>query len=148
MWTCSLLSLYTLLPLYLSVLHVLLATQMTLSLGLGHHSTSRRVCHLFIFNFVLIIVFTFFLGATLVILSSQFTIVLKFFLSHNLRNARKCAWDLTVTSRGKGRAFWQPYVEEWDQPPKVNVNQWAGLAEVKGKVLRFAIKHCKFADSF
>jgi len=79
--------------------------------------------------------------ATLIILSSQSTIVLKFFLSHNLRNARKCAWDLTVASRGKGPAFWQPYVEEWDQPPKVNVKQWAGLAAVKGKVLRFAIKH-------
>jgi len=79
--------------------------------------------------------------ATLVILSSQLTIIFNFFLSHNLRSARKHAWDLTVASRAKRPAFWQPYIEEWDQPPKVDINQWVGVVEVKGKVLKFAIKH-------
>jgi hypothetical protein len=87
-----------------------------------------------------------FLGATLVILSSQLTIIFNFFLSHNLRIARKQAWDLVITSRGKGPAFWQPYIEEWDLPPRVNVNQWAGLGEVKGKILRFAFKHGRLAN--
>ena len=90
----------------------------------------------------------FYSGATLVILSSQLTSILTFFLSHNLRSARKHAWDLTVASRAKGPTFWRPYIEEWDQPPKVNVNQWAGSVEVKGKVLRFAIKRCKFVNNF
>jgi len=102
-----------------------------------------------VFMFVpLLIVFVFCSGATLVILSSQLTIILIFFLSHNLRSARKHAWDLTVTSRAKGPTFWQPYIEEWDQPPKVDVNQWAGFVEVKGKVLRFAIKCCEFVNIF
>jgi hypothetical protein len=83
----------------------------------------------------------FFSGATLVILSSQLTIIFNVFLLHNLRIARKRAWDLTIASRGKGPAFWQPYIEEWDLPPKVDVNQWAGLVEVKGKIRRFAFKH-------
>jgi len=78
--------------------------------------------------------------ATLVILSSQLTFLLKFFLSRNLRIARSRAWDQTIASRGKGPAFWQPYVEEWEQPPTVDVNQWAGLEKVKGNVLRFALK--------
>jgi hypothetical protein len=88
----------------------------------------------------------FYSGATLVILSSQITIIFKFFLSHNLRSACKHAWDLTVASRAKGPTFWQPYIEEWDEPPKVDVNQWAGSVEIKGRVLRFAIKHCEFCE--
>lgn len=87
-------------------------------------------------------------GATLVILSSQLTIIFTFFLSHNLHSARKHAWDLTVASRAKGPAFWQPYIEEWNQPPKVDVNQWGGFVEVKGKVLKFAIKHCESMNNF
>jgi len=83
-----------------------------------------------------------------VILSSQLTIIFNFFLSYNLRIARKHAWDLTVASRAKGPTFWQPYIEEWDQPPKVNVHQWTGFVGVKGKVLRFGIKHCKFMNNF
>ncbi|KAH9957835.1 hypothetical protein BC827DRAFT_1137325 [Russula dissimulans] len=78
--------------------------------------------------------------ATLVILSSQLTFIFKFFLSRNLRIARERTWDQTIASRGKGPAFWQPYVEEWDQPPTVDVNRWTGLEEVKGKVLRIAVK--------
>jgi hypothetical protein len=80
-------------------------------------------------------------GAALVILSTQITFIFNFFLSRNLRIARKHAWDQTIASRGKGPAFWQPYVEEWDLPPKVDINQWVGLEKVKTKLLRFAIKH-------
>jgi hypothetical protein len=102
-----------------------------------------------VFVFVLLlIVLVFCSGATLVILSSQLTVILNFFLLHNLRSARKHAWDLTVASRAKGLAFWQPYIEEWDQPPKVDMNQWAGFVEVKGKVLRFAIRRCEFVNNF
>lgn len=87
------------------------------------------------------------LGATLVLLSSQLTFIFKFFLSHNIRIACKHAWDQTIASRGKGPAFWQPYVEEWDLPPKIDVNQWVGLEKVKSKALRFAVKHCALACS-
>jgi hypothetical protein len=90
----------------------------------------------------------FLLGATLVILSSQLTFIFKFFLSRNLRIARERTWDQTIASRGKGPAFWQPYVEEWDQPPTVDVNRWTGLEEVKGKVLRIAVKRCELACRF
>jgi len=88
----------------------------------------------------------FLLGATLIILSSQLTFICKFFLSRNLRIARERAWDQTIASRGKGPAFWQPYVEEWDQPPTVDVNRWTD--EVKGKVLRIALKRCELACNF
>lgn len=27
-------------------------------------------------------------------------------------------YEQTIQSRGKGPEFWQPYVEEWDNPPK------------------------------
>jgi len=64
-----------------------------------------------------------------------------FFLSRNLRIARDRAWEQTITSRGKGSTFWKPYVEEWDVPPKVNVDQWAGLEKAKSKVFRFTVKH-------
>ena len=84
-------------------------------------------------------------GATLVILSTQLTFILKFSLSRNLRIAREHVWDQTITSRGKGPAFWRPYVEEWDLPPKVNINQRVGLEKVKNKLLRFAVKHCGLA---
>ena len=87
-------------------------------------------------------------GATLVILSSQITFILNFFLSRNLRIAREHVWDQTIASRGKGPAFWQPYVEEWDLPPKVDTHQWVGLGKIKSKLLRFAIKHCESTHSF
>ncbi len=88
------------------------------------------------------------LGATLIILSSQFTFLLNFFLSRNIRIAREHAWDQTIVSRGKGPSFWQPYVEEWDLPPMVDINQWAGLEKVKSKLLGFAVKNCELTHSF
>ena len=87
-------------------------------------------------------------GATIIILSSQMTFLLKFLLSRNLRIAREHAWDQTIASRGKGPSFWQPYVEEWDLPPAVDINQWTGLEKAKSKLVRFAIKNCGLAYGF
>ncbi|KAF5384442.1 hypothetical protein D9615_003409 [Tricholomella constricta] len=57
--------------------------------------------------------------AAVLLLGSQITYILRFFLSRNIRIARDRAWTQTVASRGKGPEFWQPYVEEWDVPPLV-----------------------------
>lgn len=57
-------------------------------------------------------------------ISSQFTFILKFFLSRNLRIARDRAWDQTVKSRGKSDDFWEPYIEEWEVPPIVDTREW------------------------
>lgn len=57
--------------------------------------------------------------ATLLLLSTQSTFILTFFLSRNLRIARDRVWDQTLRSRGKGPEFWKPYVEERDTPPVV-----------------------------
>ncbi|KIK68240.1 hypothetical protein GYMLUDRAFT_35616 [Collybiopsis luxurians FD-317 M1] len=56
--------------------------------------------------------------AAALLVGQQVTYILRFFLSRNIRIARDRAWNHTVVSRGKGEAFWQPYVEEWDNPPK------------------------------
>lgn len=87
-------------------------------------------------------------GATIVFLSSQLTFILKFFLSRNLRIARERAWDHTVASRGKGPSFWQPYVEEWDVPPAVDVSQWAGLEVAGSRVLRLVFKNGKISTFY
>jgi len=55
--------------------------------------------------------------ATLVLLSTQASSILYFFLSKNIRIARSRAYEQTIASRGKGPEFWKPYVEEWDNPP-------------------------------
>ncbi|KAK2462459.1 hypothetical protein APHAL10511_005429 [Amanita phalloides] len=57
--------------------------------------------------------------AAIVLVGTQITWMLRFFLSKNLRISRERAWTQTVASRGKGTDFWQPYVEEWENPPKV-----------------------------
>jgi len=80
--------------------------------------------------------------AAAVLVGNQITTILRFFLSKNIRIARDRAWDQTVASRGKGTTFWQPYVEEWENPPKINVDKsermvkkvfgsWFGLFMVK-----------------
>ncbi|KAL1667502.1 hypothetical protein GGF50DRAFT_112230 [Schizophyllum commune] len=58
--------------------------------------------------------------AAILLLGSQISAILNFFLYKNIRIARDRAWDLTVASRGKGPDFWWPYVEEWDNPPPVD----------------------------
>ena len=60
-----------------------------------------------------------FADAAALFVSSQVTWMLRFFLAKNLRIARERAWMQTVTSRGKGPDFWQSYVEEWENPPKI-----------------------------
>lgn len=64
--------------------------------------------------------------ATVIFISSQIEMILKFFLSRNLRIARERAWDQTLKSRGKEPEFWGPYVEEWQAPPQVREGgkQW------------------------
>ncbi|KAF8954545.1 hypothetical protein BDZ97DRAFT_1676587 [Flammula alnicola] len=81
--------------------------------------------------------------AAIMILGSQITQILRFFLNKNIRIARDRAWDQTVASRGKGPDFWQPYVEEWENPPKIEMESagqkftdkwlggWFGLFVIK-----------------
>ncbi|PFH47211.1 hypothetical protein AMATHDRAFT_68228 [Amanita thiersii Skay4041] len=57
--------------------------------------------------------------AAILLIGLQVTWLLKFFLSKNIRIARERAWAQTVASRGKGPDFWQPYVEEWENPPYI-----------------------------
>jgi hypothetical protein len=121
---------------------------MTPSLAIGHLSIFRHVCCHSIFWFTINDPSLFLSGATLIILSSQITFLFNFFLSRNLRIAHEHAWGQTIASRGKGPSFWQPYVEEWDLPPTVDISQWVGLEKVKSKLLRFTMKNCELAHSF
>ncbi|OJA19788.1 hypothetical protein AZE42_11368 [Rhizopogon vesiculosus] len=66
---------------------------------------------------------------TILLVGSQFTSIISFFVSRNIRIARQRVWDQTVASRGKGPDFWQPYVEEWDSPPVVN-ERWGRLNSI------------------
>ncbi|THH18330.1 hypothetical protein EW146_g2623 [Bondarzewia mesenterica] len=78
--------------------------------------------------------------ATVMIIVSQLTGILTFFLARNLRIARQRAWDQTVASRGKGPEFWGPYIEEWDVPPVVDDGTWAGMEGVKTWLVGYTIK--------
>jgi hypothetical protein len=79
--------------------------------------------------------------AAVLFLGSQITFILRIFLSHNIRIARERAWAQTVTSRGKGPDFWQPYVEEWDHPPFVDESKSGGLSVFLGSGLgRFLVR--------
>jgi len=60
--------------------------------------------------------------ATVLFLSTQIQMILKFFVGKNLRIARDRAWDQTLASRGKAVDFWGPYVEEWERPPRVGTS--------------------------
>lgn len=134
---------YALFQPYLSAPQMLSAMRTIPSLVIGHHSTSQHVCcHSFFWPVIIIDCSLFVSGATLIILSSQITFLFNIFLSRNLRIAREHAWDQTIASRGKGPSFWQPYVEEWDMPPMVKINQWMGLEKAKGKLVKFTIKNC------
>ena len=61
--------------------------------------------------------------AAVLLVGSQVTTVMRFFLRRNMSIARERAWMYTVESRGKGPEFWQPYVEEWEHPPSLHVNK-------------------------
>lgn len=88
----------------------------------------------------------------ILLLGTQVTFIITFFLSRNIRIARQRAWDQTVASRGKGPDFWQPYVEEWDVPPIVDegfgsrvsstMSIWAvGVVVKKGACMRERTAH-------
>lgn len=79
----------------------------------SHHSTR---CNLYQLTHC------FLTDAAVLLVGTQVTYILKFFLARNIRIARERAWAQTMTSRGKGPDFWQPYVEEWDVPPVVVVD--------------------------
>ncbi|KAL1950365.1 hypothetical protein VTO73DRAFT_5489 [Trametes versicolor] len=78
--------------------------------------------------------------ATLFFLSSQVSAVIYFFLSRNIRIARERAYDQTITSRGKGADWWRPYVEEWDNPPRVEGKRWGLGLFMSGAVGRIVTK--------
>ena len=100
---------------------------------------TRAVINVLIFN----------TDAAVLIVGAQVTYILRFFLSRNLRIARDRAWDQTVASRGKGPDFWQPYVEEWQNPPSVDskfqmnqfVSKWLG-----GWFGLFVVKRSTFSN--
>ncbi|KAF9448787.1 hypothetical protein P691DRAFT_668783 [Macrolepiota fuliginosa MF-IS2] len=94
--------------------------------------------------------------AAILLISSQVTIIMRFFLARNMAIARDRAWMYTVESRGKGPDFWQPYVEEWDQPPHVNMKKslvdrvlgsWFGRCIIK-KVLLLPFNFYPFIGIF
>jgi hypothetical protein len=66
----------------------------------------------------------------MLLVGSQATFILRFFLSRNIRIARERAWAYTVASRGKGSDFWQPYVEEWESPPQVDESRLGMLRKL------------------
>ncbi|KAI0629737.1 hypothetical protein C8Q77DRAFT_1138152 [Trametes polyzona] len=78
--------------------------------------------------------------ATLFFLSSQVSAIIYFFLSRNIRIARERAYDQTIASRGKGEDWWQPYVEEWEHPPRVENTRWGLGIFMSGAVGRIVTK--------
>ncbi|KAF9458785.1 hypothetical protein BDZ94DRAFT_1200543 [Collybia nuda] len=79
--------------------------------------------------------------AAILLVGSQLTFILRYFLSKNIRIARDRAWAQTITSRGKGPEFWGPYVEEWENPPKVVVEKYGGVKRwVGGRVGLFFVR--------
>ena len=89
------------------------------------------------------------IDAAVLIVASQVTYILRFFLSRNIRIARDRAWAQTVVSRGKGPDFWQPYVEEWQNPPPVasnpKMNQFVNK-RLGGWFGLFVVKRSMFSD--
>jgi hypothetical protein len=83
--------------------------------------------------------------AAMLMVGSQVTYMLRFFLSRNIRIARERVWAQTVASRDKGPDFWKPYVEEWECPPVVDVTPrgrvknmlsgWVGMFVIKKLLL-------------
>lgn len=95
-----------------------------------------------------------FVDAAIVLVGSQITYIMRFFLRRNINIARNRAWDQTVASRGKGSDFWQPYVEEWENPPQIDIDSqlhkfakkwlggWFGMFVIKnGTIHSNAVYH-------
>ena len=90
--------------------------------------------------------------AAIMIVGSQVTHIMRFFLRRNIGIARDRAWDQTVASRGKGPDFWQPYVEEWENPPCLDVDSkphrfakkwlggWFGMFVIKNGILSLHLR--------
>ena len=95
----------------------------------------KQAVHFLIFN----------IDAAVLIVASQVTYILRFFLSRNIRIARDRAWAQTVASRGKGPDFWQPYVEEWQNPPSLPSNQFVNK-RLGGWFGLFVVKRSMFSD--
>lgn len=87
------------------------------------------------------------IDATLFFLSSQVSAVIYFFLSRNIRIARERAYDQTITSRGKGADWWRPYVEEWDNPPRVEGKRWGLGLFMSGAVGRIVTKREQYGEA-
>jgi hypothetical protein len=127
--------------------HELLVYHATPCLAIKSRSTSIHVCLLATRAVINVLIFN--TDAAVLIVGSQVTYILRFFLSRNLRIARDRAWDQTVASRGKGPDFWQPYVEEWQNPPSLDsnskmnqfVSKWLG-----GWFGLFVVKHSTFSN--
>ncbi|TFY55289.1 hypothetical protein EVJ58_g8343 [Rhodofomes roseus] len=77
--------------------------------------------------------------ATFFFVATQVSGIVTYFVSHGLRVARERAYNQTIESRNKGPDFWRPYVEEWDNPPKVS--KGVGLSHVlSGSLGRIAVR--------
>lgn len=86
------------------------------------HTCTLRCQYIYIFVTILIF-FPVRSDAAVLLVGSQVTTVMRFFLRRNMSIARERAWMYTVESRGKGPEFWQPYVEEWEHPPSLHMNK-------------------------
>ena len=89
------------------------------------------------------------IDAAVLIVASQVTYILQFFLRRNIRIARDRAWAQTVASRGKGPDFWQPYVEEWQNPPSLDSNSMTNQfinKRLGGWFGRIVVKRSMFSD--
>lgn len=77
--------------------------------------------------------------ATFFFVATQVSGIVTYFVSHGLRVARERAYNQTIESRNKGPDFWRPYVEEWDNPPKVS--KGVGFSHVlSGTIGRIAVR--------
>lgn len=55
--------------------------------------------------------------AAIILVGKQVTSILRFFLARNIHIACDRVWSQTLFSRGYSDDFWQPYIEEYPNPP-------------------------------
>ncbi|KIY49168.1 hypothetical protein FISHEDRAFT_41591 [Fistulina hepatica ATCC 64428] len=83
--------------------------------------------------------------AAVLMLGSQVTYIMRFFLARNINIARERAWNYTVISRGKGPGFWHAYVEESEGPASVEPKRGNILHKMMGTSFgRFFVKRVIF----